>query len=103
MIPRYSLYLDPNETNGYVREDAFGHWLKWVDVMDYVAYAVAHGFVPPAVEVETSPQLRSDMVDDLLPEDHNEIDWGLDELTPDDGVDVYDLITDHTRRNSIEL
>ena len=101
MIPRYSLYLDPSEVNGYVREDMFGHWLKWVDVMDYVAYAVAHGFKPPEVEVETTPQLRLDMADDLLPEDLDDIE--LDDVTPDDGVDVYDLMTDRNRHDSIEL
>ena len=91
MIPRYSLYLDPNESNGYVREDMHGRWVKWKDVMDYEAYALAHGFKPPVVEVETTPQLRLDMVEDVLPEDLDIDD--LDETMPDDGVDVYDIIT----------
>lgn len=101
MIPRYSLYLDPNELSGYVRKDLFGHWLKWVDVMDYVAYAVAHGYTPPVVDVESNPKVRADMAEDILPEDLD--DPEIDDLMPDDGVDTYELITGSNRHNPIEL
>ena len=99
MIPRYSLYIDPSEINGYVREDMQGKWVKWADAMDYEAYALAHGFNPPVAETETTPRLRLAMAEDILPEDIDIDD--LDDVTPDDGVDVYDFITN--RHDPIEL
>lgn len=101
MIPRYNVFIDPGESHGYIQEDICGHWLRWVDVMDYVAYALAHGFIPPVVEIERDPQPRRDTMDDILPED---IESDEDDTPmPDDVVDVYDLIMDRHRRDPIEL
>lgn len=89
MIPRFSLYLDPNEMNGYVREDCQGQWVRWLNVMDYIAYAEAHGFVLQPTEIIGTPPQPEPMVDeDLLPEDLLEEDY----LPPDESRDVYDTI-----------
>lgn len=94
MIPRFSVYLDPNEMNGYIREDVVGQWVRWLDAMDYIAYARAHGFVPPSTdvtltEVVTEPSRPEHMVDDdLLPEELLE----EDDLSFDGHIDLYDLM-----------
>ena len=54
MIPRFSLYGTVDRWSGDIQEDLQGRWLKWLDVEEYVQYALTNGYTPPPPSVITT-------------------------------------------------
>ena len=100
MFPRFSLYSDMTQWNGDIREDPRGQWTHWRDMVPYVEYALAHGFVP-AVPATDEPQPSEPMVE----RDSDEVlTPTIDDLPLDDTDDVYELITgaQHTTTDDLD-
>ena len=96
MIPRFSLYGDPQRWSNDIQIDMEGRWCKWNDVLPYVEYAITHGYVPP-VPVDPTPQRREDMAVSDVKDRQIEM-YSQDELPTvddEDERDVFELMTGH--------
>jgi hypothetical protein len=91
MVKRYSLYGDYNSWSGNIQEDPEGQWLKWKDTESYVQYALAHGYVPPTIELPTSDTLAMMIVDRLEGKDQLDIfNTTTHSLLPEELGEFYD-------------
>lgn len=87
MIPRFSLYQDPQRWSGDIKEDPNGEWVRWKDILEYITFAEGHGFTPSIPE-QTSSTAYYPLYDDVLPENDEYVEEEDDEYEHD----VYDLM-----------
>jgi len=89
MIPRFSLYGTVDQWSGDIQEDPTGRWAKWLDVEEYVQYALEQGFTPPTTI--PAPQARTGMVEQREARDPQQEFFTIDTVV-DDERDVGGMI-----------
>lgn len=69
MITRFSLWGQPDRWSHDIQEDQDGRWARWVDVENYVQYALDHGYIPPIPPTAvTEQESYTPLVDPEKPE-----------------------------------